>query len=95
MPVFLRRFEAAKIYSVCMAVWPLVFLILPCLNIIARYGSDHGLNGMEGLGGSSGPGQDYDRAGGLTPLSTHTKAILWVGFFVTLTLSRVGGIAYP
>ncbi|KAJ4467774.1 MFS general substrate transporter [Lentinula lateritia] len=77
MPVFLRRFEAAKIYSVCMAVWPLVFLILPCLNIIARYGSDHGLNG------------------GLTPLSTHTKAILWVGFFVTLTLSRVGGIAYP
>ncbi|KAH7870483.1 MFS general substrate transporter [Lentinula edodes] len=76
MPVFLRRFEAAKIYSVCMAVWPLVFLILPCLNIIARYGN-------------------FDRAGGLTPLSTHTKAILWVGFFVTLTLSRVGGIAYP
>lgn len=38
MPILLRRYEAAKIYSVCIATWPLVFLILPCLNLIARYG---------------------------------------------------------
>ncbi|KAJ3980440.1 major facilitator superfamily domain-containing protein [Lentinula detonsa] len=86
MPIFLRRFEAAKIYSVCMAVWPLVFLVLPCLNIIARYGSHYGLDGADGL----------DRVSGeLGQLGNHTKAILWVGVFVALTLSRVGGIAYP
>ncbi|KAE9409000.1 MFS general substrate transporter [Gymnopus androsaceus JB14] len=38
MPLLLRRFEAAKIYTVCIAAWPIVFLILPCFNLIARYG---------------------------------------------------------
>ncbi|KAF5389761.1 hypothetical protein D9757_005971 [Collybiopsis confluens] len=40
MPLLLRRFEAARIYSVCIAAWPFVFLILPCLNLLARYGVD-------------------------------------------------------
>ncbi|KAJ3773904.1 major facilitator superfamily domain-containing protein [Lentinula raphanica] len=86
MPILLRRFEAAKIYSFCMALWPVVFLVLPCLNIIARYGSEYGLDGLDN-------GQEHSQ--GLNHLSPHTKAILWVGFFAALTLSRVGGIAYP
>ncbi|KAJ4478962.1 major facilitator superfamily domain-containing protein [Lentinula aciculospora] len=86
MPAFLRRFEAAKIYLVCMAVWPLVFLILPCLNIIAM----RGLNAMDEFDGDGGH-EGYE----LGQLGTETKAMLWVGFFVALTLSRIGGIAYP
>ncbi|KIK53757.1 hypothetical protein GYMLUDRAFT_207175 [Collybiopsis luxurians FD-317 M1] len=42
MPLLLRRFEAARIYNVCIAAWPFVFLILPCLNLFARYGVDKG-----------------------------------------------------
>ncbi|KAJ3832468.1 major facilitator superfamily domain-containing protein [Lentinula raphanica] len=40
MPVLLRRFEAAKIYNVSIAAWPVTFLVLPTLNIIARSGLD-------------------------------------------------------
>ncbi|KAJ3741817.1 major facilitator superfamily domain-containing protein [Lentinula detonsa] len=40
MPFLLRRFEAAKIYNMSITAWPVTFLILPTLNMIARYGLD-------------------------------------------------------
>ncbi|KAJ4488465.1 major facilitator superfamily domain-containing protein [Lentinula aciculospora] len=40
MPFLLRRVEAAKIYNLSIAAWPITFLILPTLNMIARYGLD-------------------------------------------------------
>lgn len=38
--MLLRRFEAARIYNVSVAAWPITFLLFPLLNIIARYGLD-------------------------------------------------------
>ncbi|KAE9406760.1 MFS general substrate transporter [Gymnopus androsaceus JB14] len=40
MPILLRRYEAAKIYNMSIAAWPITFLIFPTLNMIARFGLD-------------------------------------------------------
>ncbi|KAG7086623.1 hypothetical protein E1B28_002565 [Marasmius oreades] len=42
MPSVLRRYKLVDIYNVCIAFWPIVFAILPVLNLIARSGSNHG-----------------------------------------------------
>lgn len=36
MPYILRRFDYANTYNACMYIWPVVFGLLPLLNIIAR-----------------------------------------------------------
>ena len=36
MPYILRRFDYAKTYTVCMYIWPVVFGLLPFLNVLAR-----------------------------------------------------------
>ncbi|KAL0578152.1 hypothetical protein V5O48_003857 [Marasmius crinis-equi] len=38
MPTILRRYKLASIYNVCIAFWPVVFALIPVLNVIARYG---------------------------------------------------------
>lgn len=38
MPMLLRKVSCAKLYMVCMGIWPLAFLLLPPLNWIARTG---------------------------------------------------------
>ncbi|KAF9262151.1 MFS general substrate transporter [Marasmius fiardii PR-910] len=42
MPSILRRYKLVNIYNVCIAFWPIVFAILPTLNLIARHGSNPG-----------------------------------------------------
>ena len=39
MPYLLRRFDHAKMYNFCMAIWPYCFLCLPIVNLIARMGT--------------------------------------------------------
>ncbi|KAJ7146081.1 major facilitator superfamily domain-containing protein [Mycena epipterygia] len=36
MPTLLRTFDIAKMYIFCMGVWPITFILLPFLNLIAR-----------------------------------------------------------
>ncbi|KAF7360739.1 MFS general substrate transporter [Mycena venus] len=38
MPIFLHRFDIARMYTVCMGLWTPTYLLLPFLNIIARMG---------------------------------------------------------
>ena len=38
MPYLLRRFDHAKMYNFCMAIWPYCYVLLPGLNLIARMG---------------------------------------------------------
>jgi hypothetical protein len=40
LPVLLRRFSPARIYMTCMKMWPLAFICMPLLNVIARTGVD-------------------------------------------------------
>ncbi|KAH9934807.1 MFS general substrate transporter [Fomitopsis serialis] len=40
MPYLLRRFDHARMYNVCMAIWPFCYVLMPGLNIIARAGID-------------------------------------------------------
>ncbi|KAJ4467452.1 major facilitator superfamily domain-containing protein [Lentinula edodes] len=40
MPTLLRRVDHAKCYHFTIAIWPAVFVILPSLNIFARYMTD-------------------------------------------------------
>ncbi|KAI0361978.1 MFS general substrate transporter [Trametes cingulata] len=39
MPFLLRRFDHARMYNFCMGLWPFCFVLLPGLNIIARWGA--------------------------------------------------------
>ena len=36
MPYVLRRVDHAVLYHACVKLWPLVFVALPLLNVIAR-----------------------------------------------------------
>ncbi|KIJ60217.1 hypothetical protein HYDPIDRAFT_99245 [Hydnomerulius pinastri MD-312] len=45
-PYLLRRFECAKIYYVCMRIWPVIFAAFPLLNLIARWGMDAGTGAL-------------------------------------------------
>lgn len=39
MPFLLRRFDHARMYNLCMGLWPFCFVLLPGLNILARMGA--------------------------------------------------------
>ncbi|KAJ7270916.1 major facilitator superfamily domain-containing protein [Mycena rebaudengoi] len=47
MPTLLRIYENAKMYKFCMGVWPVTFMLVPFLNIIARTGIDEGRERMD------------------------------------------------
>jgi hypothetical protein len=40
MPLLLRRLAPARIYVLCMNMWPLAFVLPPALNVLARTGVD-------------------------------------------------------
>lgn len=40
LPWLLRTFSTSRMYFWSMAVWPITFLSLPLLNLVARYGVD-------------------------------------------------------
>lgn len=40
MPYLLRRYDHAKMYNTCMAIWPFCYAFMPLLNIIATAGID-------------------------------------------------------
>ncbi|KAI0811272.1 MFS general substrate transporter [Irpex lacteus] len=79
MPYLLRRFDHAKMYNTCMGIWPYVYALLPGLNVIARWGAV-GLH----VGGVTA-------IVGVTP---GTKALLWVGIGVLLTMARVACLGF-
>ncbi|KZT28496.1 MFS general substrate transporter [Neolentinus lepideus HHB14362 ss-1] len=39
LPIVLKRFDTAKVYTFCMSLWTYVFMLLPVLNVIARIGA--------------------------------------------------------
>ncbi|KAJ7710455.1 hypothetical protein B0H17DRAFT_1190194 [Mycena rosella] len=41
MPILMRRFDPLKMYLVYMGMWPLKFLFLLLVNVIARMGGDN------------------------------------------------------
>ncbi|KAI0831192.1 MFS general substrate transporter [Trametes gibbosa] len=45
MPLILRRFDHARSYNFCMGLWPFCFVLLPGLNIIARWGTVDAVTG--------------------------------------------------
>ena len=47
MPYLLRRFDHAKMYNTCVAIYPYVYLLLPLLNVIARRGVVVSEDGVE------------------------------------------------
>ena len=53
MPFLLRRFDHAKMYNVCMAIWPFTFALLPGLNIVARLGAVDIGDGVLGVTGAT------------------------------------------
>lgn len=45
MPYLLRRFDHARMYNTCVAIFPYVYLCLPLLNLVARRGAVVGEDG--------------------------------------------------
>ncbi|KZT11407.1 MFS general substrate transporter [Laetiporus sulphureus 93-53] len=43
MPYLLRRFDHARMYNACMALWPFCYVLMPGLNLIARAGTADGV----------------------------------------------------
>ncbi|KAI0664917.1 MFS general substrate transporter [Cubamyces menziesii] len=39
MPIALRRVDHARMYNFCMGLWPFCFVLLPGLNVLARWGA--------------------------------------------------------
>ncbi|EIW85420.1 MFS general substrate transporter [Coniophora puteana RWD-64-598 SS2] len=79
MPYLLRTFDCARMYSFCMNMWPIAFMLLPTLNLIARAGMETGAGFVE--------------AGG-DVVTSETRALLWVGVAVVLGLAKVGCVAF-
>jgi hypothetical protein len=48
LPSLLRRVRSETIYSVCMSMWPLAFIIVPFLNVVARAGFNADNGRVEG-----------------------------------------------
>jgi hypothetical protein len=40
MPTLLRKFDPGFLYAFCMAIWPVSFLAMPLVNMVARDGVD-------------------------------------------------------
>ncbi|KAI0079970.1 MFS general substrate transporter [Panus rudis PR-1116 ss-1] len=78
MPYLLRRFDHAKMYNFCMGIWPYCYVLLPGLNLIARSGLDL-------------QATDVTLSARVDPA---TKALLWVGIGIILTLARSAGLAF-
>lgn len=74
MPYLLRRFDHARMYNVCMAIFPYVYLLLPLLNLVARTGIEE-VNGVE-------------------TITAGTKALLWLGIGIILSLARIACLAF-
>lgn len=49
MPYLLRRFDHAKMYNTCVAIFPYVYLLTPLLNLVARHGVVVGEDGIESI----------------------------------------------
>ena len=47
VPRLLRTYDMAKSYRFCMSLYPIIFLLLPALNLIARSGFDATLNSVD------------------------------------------------
>lgn len=47
MPYLLRTYNMAKLYRFCMSLYPVVFLLLPTLNLIAWSGFDTASNTID------------------------------------------------
>ncbi|KAG7086624.1 hypothetical protein E1B28_002566 [Marasmius oreades] len=71
LPVLLRRFDHAKIYYACVNVWPLVFLALPALNILARRVYD------PLVGKTSSSGYDASLWTGIAVVLATSKVGIW------------------
>lgn len=85
MPYLLRRFDHARMYNVCMGIWPYAYALLPGLNVIARWGAVIGeMPGVE-------EGTVVTTVIGVTPA---TKALLWCGIGVLLGMARTACLGF-
>ncbi|KAJ7632184.1 major facilitator superfamily domain-containing protein [Roridomyces roridus] len=44
MPHLLRRYNPTKMYNAAMRFWPLTFILIPFLNVVARTGVEHNMD---------------------------------------------------
>lgn len=90
MPYLLRRFDHAKMYNTCMGIWPYVYALLPGLNVIARWGAVVGEVSVPG----SAEGLHVGGVSAIVGVTPGTKALLWVGIGVLLTMARVACLGF-
>ena len=85
MPILLRRFDHAKMYNTCMSIWPFAFIFLPALNGIARLGAVY----------ADVPGLEEEvMINTIVAVTPFTKALLWCGIAILLSMSRIACLAF-
>ncbi|KDQ16314.1 hypothetical protein BOTBODRAFT_31015 [Botryobasidium botryosum FD-172 SS1] len=107
-PIILGRFKVEKLYDFTNSIWPLLFVLLPFLNILARIGSveravDGGVKGIEGVERMVGmfveAAQMQTLGGGAAvegalTMRAEWRAVIWVGVGIILALSRFACLAF-
>ena len=110
LPTLLVKVDHARLYNICMFFWPLTYLAVPLLNIVARRGVHERVLGFNLDLHSSWnvPGVDtmplgYNRYGGMgnddgeaeqARLTQSATYMIWLGIFLIMIMSRIGCLAY-
>ncbi|KIM49270.1 hypothetical protein M413DRAFT_438445 [Hebeloma cylindrosporum] len=98
LPTLLVKVDHARLYNICMFFWPLTYLAVPLLNIIARRGVHETT-----LGFNLDMHSSWNRYGGLgnfhseeeqARLTQSATYMIWLGIFLIMVMSRIGCLAY-
>ncbi|KAL5514419.1 hypothetical protein ACEPAG_2507 [Sanghuangporus baumii] len=85
-----RRFGAVTLLRCFMALWPIIFLLFPLTNLIARLTmSVPALGGKNIISGALTEGDEYGRE------HPGASMFVWVAISLLLLLQRIATMAYP
>lgn len=106
LPTLLVKVDHARLYNICMFFWPLTYLAVPLLNIVARRGVHEKALGFNLDLHSSWnvPGFDtmplrYNQYGSMDNDDSKEEQarvtyLIWLGIFLIMIMSRIGCLAY-
>ena len=103
-PILQQRFDNVPLYRVLMLLWPILFAILPFLNVLARWSAPPEVlypvaavvASVANVNATSALGVDIDVGGAMeAPAVTYPAGpLLWTGIGIALAILRCGHMCY-
>ena len=90
-PWLQRRFDNIPLYRALMLLWPILFAILPFLNVLARWSAP-----VSVLNAAAGDAEVLDSIGEIAgEVTTYPGGLLlWTGIGIALAILRLGHMCY-